>query len=147
GWNHVYVGFVATVGWIARGPMLAQPVTAHGQLATGSSGNAITSGDAITVQAAAGAYTTVGPLLLAIDFEPGARDACLHTPGLPTHQCVDTDVYSLGSLLLDLDARAGVWVTPKLTVAIEGAIDVTDSHAYTIAAMFGVHVTAFDGLR
>ncbi len=88
---------------------------------------------------AIGKQITFGRFMLGGDLAGGLRVFALDASQGPAD--IDLDG------VIDARARASVWLTPFVTVAVQGRVDLIDPDDRAIAVMFGLHSAAFDATR
>ncbi len=88
-----------------------------------------------------GMQHTFGRLTIGGDLAGGFRFTDFAPPGAVAHDQVALDG------VIDARAQADVWLTPWITLGVQGRVDLLDSHDAAVAVMFGAHLRAFDATR
>ncbi len=84
---------------------------------------------------------TFGRLTIGGDLAGGFRFSDFAPPGV-----VGRDLVALDGVV-DARAQADVWLTPFITLGVQGRVDLLDSHDVAVAVMLGTHLRAFNATR
>ncbi len=134
----MYISETEVVAPVTGGPRLTADVIARG---TTTTMDATTTGFVAQGGIAFGEQIAVDSIMLATEVVPGMRITTLHTAGLPDR--LDAADFAF---VLDVRQRAAMWVTPFVTVGVEGGVDLI-SRGLSVGMVVGLHLIPYDYTR
>lgn len=134
-----YLGAELTVAPETGGPQLVADISARGTTMTMD-----TASRGLVAQNVMffGVHTRRGPVTFGGELGPGVRFASYTTTGLPDEVRAPMQAF----FEVEVHPKLDVWLTPNLSLAVEGAVDLLRPDSYSAALLFGGHLFPYDAV-
>lgn len=111
-----------------------------------SDGRPVTSGSIAQMTAVVGVHHGLGPLLFGEELAPGAREVFGPPPAMPQPPGKRAPPLD-AAFVLDLHEKIDLWLTPFVSLGVEGGVDLVNPRDVHLGVALGLHLAPFDNTR